>query len=112
MGAISERRVMSNTLRRYDVLATTANGNSAVLDITKNGSGSTVIGEFISVAYSVTTRVGVPGGCTLVATNGSTDTLEIDAFSTGTTPTIDSTNGRAAFSVHLIGPKVRETQTG
>jgi hypothetical protein len=51
---------MSNTLRRYDVLATTANGNSAVLDITKNGSGSTVIGEFISVAYSVTTRVGVP----------------------------------------------------
>jgi hypothetical protein len=34
------------------------------------------------------------------------------AFSTVTAPTIDSTNGRAAFSVHLIGPKVRETQTG
>jgi hypothetical protein len=69
MGAISERRVMSNTLRRYDVLATTANGNSAVLDTTKKGS--TVIGEFISVAYSVTTRIVVAGGCTLVAMNGS-----------------------------------------
>jgi len=93
-----------NACANVTFVGTLAVGSSLVVSLSKNGTGSIVSEGFgneaaANAAQSVST-------CTLVTMNGSTDTLEVDAASTGATPT---TGGggvpyRVTFSANFVGP--------
>lgn len=89
------------------ILGTIVAGNFNFVDISKNGlsgAGGTIVAEYQVNDFGTTGSSGSMGGCALVAMNGSTDTLEVDALSSATSPTIGNTNFKSTFSAHLVGP--------
>lgn len=88
------------------VFATGITVTAIETSISKNGTsgsgGTEVVDQSDTSLSGGQFSVALP--CSLVAMNGSTDTLELDAVVTGNTPVIQSVRSTTQMTIKLVGP--------